>query len=221
MSKAIEARDLRKVYWDAGRELEIFRSISLSASYGESLAILGPSGSGKTTLLNVLSGLDRPDQGDVWIGGRKLADLDDNARSGIRSREIGLVFQAYHLLPELTALENVTLPSRIGGARLHDAEGRGKQLLERVGLADRNDHFPNQLSGGEQQRAAIARALMNDPKILMCDEPTGNLDLETGRGIWELLKDLSRKDSKTLLVVTHDERFARIADRVWNILKKG
>ncbi len=217
---AIEASNLSKVYWDGGKKLEIFRGLSFAAAVGESLAIWGPSGSGKTTLLNILSGLDRADSGEIWIGKDKLSDLDEAARAEIRRSRVGFVFQSYHLMPELTAIENVLLPARIASKPLAAATERAKSLLDRVGLSERENHFPNQLSGGEQQRVALARALMNDPGILMCDEPTGNLDVETGRKIWDLLITMTRADKKTLVVVTHDERFARIADRVWDMIKK-
>ena len=213
---SIEARGLSKVYWDGGRRLEVFRKVSLVVRKGEGIAILGRSGSGKTTLLNLLSGLDSPSEGDVKLGGVSLTSLTESQKAGLRNQKIGFVFQFYHLLSELTALENVALPAEIGKKYGSSGEvySRADTLLKRVGLKDRTGHFPNQLSGGEQQRVAIARALMNDPEIFFCDEPTGNLDRAMGLEIAELLKNLFSKDKKTLVMVTHDEKIAGMADRV-------
>ena len=218
---ALEALNISKVYCDGDRELQVLKDISLSVKSGEGVAILGPSGSGKTTLLNILSGLDRPSGGEVRLGGVGLNKMGEKEKARLRNETIGFVFQFYHLLAEFTALENVMLPSLIAPGRRPDRQIKEKAmaLLERVGLKERQGHFPSELSGGEQQRAAIARALMNDPEILFCDEPTGNLDREMGREITALLKDLFSKDKKTVLVVTHDERIAKMADRVWDIVK--
>lgn len=216
----IEAAGLSKVYWDGSRPLEIIKDLSLSIRRGEGVAILGPSGSGKTTLLNLLSGLDTPNQGRVRLAGIDLDRLDETKKADFRNRHIGFVFQFYHLLPELTALENVMLPGLI---RRSDSPGavreKAEALLGRVGLRARARHFPSELSGGEQQRVALARALANDPDILFCDEPTGNLDLAMGQEIAGLLADVFRKEGKTVLIVTHDERIARLADRVWNLVR--
>jgi lipoprotein-releasing system ATP-binding protein len=179
------------------------------------VAVLGPSGSGKTTLLNVLSGLDRPSEGRVKVDGQDIHTLSERAKASFRNRNMGFVFQFYHLLPEFTALENVMLPALLG--RRADAEKRAGAWLERVGLAARASHYPSELSGGEQQRVALARALVNDPAILFCDEPTGNLDPDTARGVAALIRDLSAKEHRTVLVVTHDEHVAAITDRVWKI----
>lgn len=218
---SIEATGLSKVYWDGGRRLEILKNISLKVKKGEGVAILGPSGSGKTTLLNVLSGLDKPNSGRVALAGVFLDALDTGQKARFVNRTIGFVFQFYHLLSEFSALENVMLPALIGKPkRKKEAiRERAVSLLTRVGLKERLAHFPSELSGGEQQRVAIARSLMNDPSILFCDEPTGNLDLGMGREIAELLRSLFREERKTVLVVTHDEKIAKIADRVWNLVE--
>ncbi len=216
----IEASGLGKVYWDGDRKLSILSRISFSVKPGEAVAILGPSGSGKTTLLNLLSGLDRPTEGVVRLDGVELKTLSENDRAFWINRNIGFVFQFYHLLPEFTALENVLLPAVIGGSSPGKKEviDRARSLLERMGMSDRGTHFPSELSGGEQQRVAIARSLMNDPKILFCDEPTGNLDPGMAAQIADLLKKLFREEKKTLVMVTHDDKIAGIADRVWNIV---
>ncbi len=219
---SIEASGLSRVYWDGSRRLEVFSGINLKVPKGQGVAIWGPSGSGKTTLLNVLSGLDRADSGKVLLSGVDVHALGENEKAAFRNRKIGFVFQFYHLLPEFTALENVMLPlllrkEKSERDRAHD---RAAGLLERVGLKDRATHFPSELSGGEQQRVAIARALINDPEILFCDEPTGNLDAATGRDVAELLSDVFRKEKCTVVLVTHDERIAKMTDRVWNIEKR-
>jgi ABC-type lipoprotein export system ATPase subunit len=218
---SIEAVGLSKVYWDADRRLEILTKVSLTVKKGEGVAILGPSGSGKTTLLNLLSGLDRPTEGTVALHGVRLDQLGESRKAEFRNRRLGFVFQFYHLFSEFTALENVLLPVWIGNKRntLKASQGRAEALLTRMGLRGRLSHFPGELSGGEQQRVALARALVNEPDILFCDEPTGNLDREMGEGIAGLLKELFREQHKTVLMVTHDENVARMADRVWDIVK--
>ena len=218
----IEAVNVSKVYWDGDRTLEIFKNVSFSIKSGEGVAILGPSGSGKTTLLNILSGLDRPNEGRVRLAGMTLNDLSEKEKARFVNKTVGFVFQFYHLLSEFTAFENVILPALIRKDKrtAREARQRALALLERVGLKDRMTHFPSELSGGEQQRVAIARSLMNDPKILFCDEPTGNLDQKMGQGIAELLRDLYTKEGKTVLVVTHDERIAKMAHRVWSIVDR-
>ncbi len=220
---SIEALGLGKVYWDGDRSLEILKNISFSVKTGEGIAILGPSGSGKTTLLNILSGLDKPSAGEVRLQGVSMSRLSEKDKADFRNRTIGFIFQFYHLLSELTSLENVMLPALIGKNGVSPAEAgrKASALLERVGLKERMRHFPSELSGGEQQRVAIARSLMNDPKILFCDEPTGNLDIRMGLEIAELLRSLFDNEGKTVLVVTHDERIAKIATRVWNLLHRA
>lgn len=219
---SIEAFGLGKVYWDGDRHLEILRDITLSVKTGEGVAILGPSGSGKTTLLNLLSGLDKPSGGEVRLNGVLLNRLNEKEKADFRNRHLGFIFQFYHLLSEFTAFENVLLPALIrqDATPAREKKTKAKALLNRVGLKDRMRHFPGELSGGEQQRVAIARALMNDPKILFCDEPTGNLDIQMGLEIAELLRNLFDEEGKTVLVVTHDERIAKMASRVWNIVDR-
>ena len=218
----VEASGVGKAYWDGGRELQILKNVSLSVRAGEGIAIFGPSGCGKTTLLNLLSGLDRPSEGEIRLEGVDLGGMREDERARYRNENLGFIFQFYHLLNEFSALENVMMPALIRNHWKRSAvRDKAAALLERVGLGERLGHFPSELSGGEQQRVAIARALMNEPRILFCDEPTGNLDLERGAGVAELLRDLFRKDSKTVLIVTHDERIAKMADRVWNLVKGG
>ncbi len=222
-NESVEAVNLGKTYWDGDRNLEIFRGVSFSVRRGEGVAILGPSGSGKTTLLNLLSGLDRPTEGTVRLEGVILSEMSEDKKAAFRNETIGFIFQFYHLLSEFTALENVMLPTLMstrGPQAPSKLKEKARRLLERVGLKDRERHFPSELSGGEQQRVAIARALVNDPKLLFCDEPTGNLDLRMGLEIVELLKRLFEEEKKTVLVVTHDERIARITHRVWDIVKR-
>ena len=213
----IEASGVSKVYWDGTRTLQVLKDVSLTVKRGESVAVLGPSGSGKTTLLNMLSGLDRPAEGTVKLAGQDIHSLSETEKARFRNEHIGFVFQFYHLLPEFTALENVMLPALIRGSK--DAGDKAKTLLERVGLSARLTHYPSELSGGEQQRVALARALVNDPAIVFCDEPTGNLDPATGHEMAELIEKLSAREQKTVLIVTHDRELAARATRVWNIVK--
>ena len=216
----IEASGVSKVYWDGGRELRILKEIFLTVKTGEAVAVLGPSGSGKTTLLNVLSGLDRPDSGQVRLSGTDIHSLNENDKARFRNRKIGFIFQFYHLLSEFSALENVMLPLLVGKVcGPGEAQSRASELLAKVGLADRVTHFPSELSGGEQQRVAIARAVINKPEILFCDERTGNLDPVRAEEIARLLGDLIRREKKTALIVTHDERIAKMADRVLDLVQ--
>ncbi|WP_097461856.1 ABC transporter ATP-binding protein [Mangrovitalea sediminis] len=191
--------------------LTILQGVNLEIKAGESVAIVGRSGSGKTTLLGLLAGLDVPSEGTVILAGSELTRLSEDERATLRSRYVGFVFQSFQLLPALTALENVQLPLELRGDK--DAEKRARQLLERVGLGDRLSHRPRQLSGGEQQRVAIARAFASDPRILFADEPTGNLDTETGAEIVELLMTLNREEGTTLVLVTHDTQLAARCSR--------
>lgn len=207
---ALEVRDVHRRYHLAGHELHVLRGVSLQVRDGEKVFLCGASGSGKTTLLYILGGLEKPTQGDVFVSGQALYASSANQRARIRNKGLGFVFQNYHLLPELTALENVTLPSLIGGKA---SEARAKELLGRVGLGERVNHLPTELSGGEQQRVALARALINDPAIILADEPTGNLDAATGRQIMDLLFEIVAESRKTLLVVTHDASLAKRGDR--------
>ncbi len=211
MSSLIEAIEVRRSFDMGTRTLDVLRGVSLAIAEGESLAITGMSGAGKSTLLHVLGGLDRPTSGTVLYRGRDLYAAGDRERSAIRAQKIGFVFQAYHLLPELTVLENVLLPGLSAhGAFLHGAKlrARSAELLARVGLSERAAHRPNELSGGEQQRVALARALMNGPELLLADEPTGNLDSRTGEDVLRYLFDLAAERNITLVIVTHNDAVA-------------
>src|SRR3954464_512692 len=209
------ARDLRRVFRIGALRIEVLRGISLEVNEGEAVFLLGASGAGKTTLLYTLAGLERPESGTVEFEGRRLYEGSSRSQSRLRNEKMGFVFQGYFLLPELTALENVTLPAMIA----HDAKQDIAQAsLRDVGLADRMHHLPAELSGGEQQRVAIARALTNDPDIIFADEPTGNLDSKTGGTIVDLLLELARERKKTLLVVTHDNHLATRGDRQLHIM---
>ena len=209
----IEAREVRKVY-PMGREaLEVLKGVSLQVEDGAFLAITGPSGAGKSTLLHLLAGLDVPTSGDVLWHRRAVSRLSDAKRAEFRNRALGIVFQFYHLLPELTALENVLLPGLVGRRRDRGLRGRAERLLDQVGLRDRMRHKPRELSGGEQQRVAIARALVNQPELLLCDEPTGNLDSKTGGAIVELLAGLHESHKVGLVIVTHHPKLAELAAR--------
>ena len=216
----IVARNLSQRYprVRGGPPLSVLESIDLAVGAGEIVAVLGPSGSGKTTLLGLLAGLDRPTEGAVALDGIDLEPLSEDERGALRAERVGFVFQDFQLLATLTALENVLVPLELlGAARAPEprqAEARARELLTRVGLGDRLDHHPAQLSGGEQQRVAIARAFANEPRMLFADEPTGNLDRETGHEIVELLLDLNRQTGATLVIVTHDLELARRAARV-------
>ncbi len=192
-------------------ELTILEGVSFQVEPGETIAIVGASGSGKSTLLGLLAGLDVPTEGKVAIAGRDLNALDEDGRAKLRAELVGFVFQSFHLLPALTALENVMLPLELAGVA--DPRARARAVLEGVGLGERIAHYPNQLSGGEQQRVAIARAFATEPKILFADEPTGSLDTRTGEKITELLFDLNARHGTTLILVTHDERLAGRCDR--------
>ena len=206
----IELRGVSKTVPSGGGSLTILHSLDLTIESGRVVAITGPSGSGKSTLLGLLAGLDAPSTGSVILDGVDITALDEDALARLRGMRIGFVFQFFHLLPSLTALENVLVPMEIAGVR--NAARRARELLGEVGLAERGHHYPSQLSGGEQQRVAIARALANDPPILLADEPTGNLDSTTGRQIIDLLIDVNRARRTTLVLVTHDPELAAVAD---------
>lgn len=216
----IEARGVVKDFHDGERELHILRGVDLKILEGERLAISGPSGAGKSTLLHILGTLDAPTEGDVFFRGQSLRTMAKSHVNRIRNEEIGFVFQFYHLLPEFSALENVMMPALSRGARKRECAPRAEELLTKVGLDDRMTHKPGMLSGGEQQRVAIARALFNEPRVVLADEPTGNLDEHTGEGITELLWDLSRSEGVTVVVVTHDDAIAADGDR-WIHLHEG
>lgn len=210
----LRARALRKTYVLGRRSIEVLRGVDLTVQRGEFVALRGASGAGKSTLLHLLGGLDLPNAGDICCDGQDLGRLSGFALSRWRNRRVGFIFQAYHLLPELDALENVCLPARMGRMPADEAERRGRELLGRVGLGERLEHKPFELSGGEQQRVALARALIQSPELILADEPTGNLDSHTGEEIIELLCTLQRERQATLLIATHDARVAARAPRV-------
>jgi putative ABC transport system ATP-binding protein len=196
----------------AGGEVNILRGIDLTVKSGETLGVVGPSGSGKSTMMMVIAGLERPTGGSVHVGGENLSDLDEDALARFRRKKVGIVFQAFHLIPTMNALENVAVPLEFAGAT--NAFDRARQSLERVGLGHRLDHYPSQLSGGEQQRVALARAFAPGPDLLLADEPTGNLDGDTGESIIEILFELSEQSGTTLVLITHDPIIAGRCDRV-------
>lgn len=214
MSPQIIARDLFQSFRMGARRIEVLRGISIDVAPGEIIFICGASGAGKTTLLYTLAGLERPESGTVEFEGRNLYNGSSAAQARFRNKKMGFVFQGYFLLPELTALENVSLPGMIGGT---STEKAAEESLAAVGLADRMQHLPAELSGGEQQRVAIARAMTNDPDIIFADEPTGNLDSATGNAIIDLLLNLARERKKSLLIVTHDSSLATRGDRELHI----
>lgn len=222
MSKEIlKLENVEKKYSGSVEELHIINNLSFSVEEGEFISILGRSGSGKSTLLNIMGLLDRVDDGKIFIGGQEVDKLSEEERDKIKNQMIGFVFQFHYLLPEFTALENVMLPALLNNFdKKLEMEKRAKELLEKVGLGERENHKPSQLSGGEKQRVAIARALINSPKILLADEPTGNLDEETSEMIFKILKDISKNEKQTIIVVTHSKDLAEISDKQL-YLKKG
>ena len=206
----IRLRGVSKTVMSGGRPLTILHPLDLDVPAGQCLAIVGPSGSGKSTLLGLIAGLDAPSSGTIAVAGVDITTLDEDALARLRGEKVGFVFQFFHLVPSLTALENIQVPMEIAGRR--DAASRARALLDEVGLHDRGHHYPAQLSGGEQQRIAIARALANDPPLILADEPTGNLDSSSGRLILDLLDEMRRSRGVTLVLVTHDPTVAAIAD---------
>ncbi len=215
----VNIRDVRKTYSRGSEKVEVLRGLDVSIAPGEFLALMGPSGSGKTTLLNLIGGLDRPTSGSVRVGGDSLESMSDGQLTEFRARKVGFVFQLYNLLPVLTAAKNVELPLLL--TRLSSAERRKRVevALTLVGLADRMKHFPRQLSGGQEQRVGIARAIVTDPTLLLCDEPTGDLDRKAGDEILDLLTALNREHGKTIVMVTHDPHAAARATRTVHLDK--
>ena len=217
----LEARHLHKTYRTGAVSLHVLNGVSLTVARGQSVAVTGPSGAGKSTLLHLLAGLDLPSKGEVLWEGTSLSRMSDGERARFRNHMIGVVFQFYHLLPELSALENVMLPGLVNGARpRRPLRDRALDCLDQVGLKNRARHTPSQLSGGELQRVAIARALINEPQVIFCDEPTGNLYSHTGEAVVKLLMALQRTHGVSLVLVTHEEALAKLADR-WVILRDG
>jgi putative ABC transport system ATP-binding protein len=209
----VRARGLRKEYGREGGLVRAVNSVDLEVARGEALAIMGPSGCGKSTLLHLIGGLDRPSAGELWLAGRRIDRLSERELARLRRHEVGFVFQAYHLMDELTAQENVELPALLAGRSPGEARRRARQLLDQVGLAERADHLPSALSGGQRQRVAIARALANEPQLVLADEPTGNLDSAATLEVLRLFEALHAA-GLTLVIVTHDERIAATADRL-------
>jgi lipoprotein-releasing system ATP-binding protein len=217
----LEAKSLSKSYKNGVNRLDVLKNIDISVKKNEFLSVQGPSGAGKSTLLHILGGLDTPTAGEVIFDGASIYGLTENERAVLRNRKIGFVFQFYHLLPELSALENVYLPALLKSwSKKKQAMDYARWLLNSLGLADRMRHRPNELSGGEQQRVAIARGLINKPQVLLCDEPTGNLDSENGQIILKLLRRLNHENEVSIILVTHDKDIAKVADRVVH-LKDG
>ena len=214
MTHLIETVDLVKTYIQGGRPLEVLKGICFTVEPGEFTAIMGPSGSGKSTLLNMIGALDRPTAGKVYINGVDLSGLNDNQVAELRNREIGFIFQFFNLIPRMDAQGNVELPMAIAGISRSERHKRAQRLLELVGLGDRADHKPSQLSGGEQQRVAIARALANEPNLILADELTGNLDSTTGDEIMHLLRTLNKEEGKTFILITHDAMVGQNTDRL-------
>lgn len=214
MSKILKISDVKKIYNSGSKELTVLKDISFDVEKGSVFSIVGPSGSGKTTLLGLCAGLDYPTSGSIELCGTSLSDLNEDERAALRNKEVGFIFQNFQLLPTLTALENVIVPLELQGNK--DAAKIGKELLEKVGLQDRYHHYPSQLSGGEQQRVALARAFSNKPSILFADEPTGNLDEETGEKVIQLLFELNELAGTTLVIITHD---LDLANRTQQILR--
>jgi putative ABC transport system ATP-binding protein len=212
LDEVVALDEIGKTYGEGASAVDALRSVSLTIVRGELVVVLGPSGSGKTTLLNLIGALERPSRGRLVVAGRELEELDEAERTAFRRERVGFVFQFFNLVPSLTALENVALVLELTGR--HDSERRATEALVAVSLGDRLDHFPAQLSGGEQQRVAIARAVAKDPALVLCDEPTGALDLETGRVVLDELRRLNRAGNRTVVMVTHNSAIARMADRV-------
>jgi putative ABC transport system ATP-binding protein len=210
----IQLKGLSKSFEEGGQARTVLRGADAEFTKGELVAILGKSGSGKSTLLNLISGIDLVDMGDIWVNGQELTAMNERQRTLFRRQNIGFIFQFFNLIPTLTVWENVVLPLELAGAKNGEIKSRAEELLEAVDLLDRRDTFPDRLSGGEQQRVAIARALVHDPLLVLADEPTGNLDEETGRQVLALLDRLTRQDGKNLLLVTHSNDAAAYADRI-------
>lgn len=209
----LKARHISKSYPTGDGPLRVLRDVNLSLDESELVSVMGPSGCGKSTLLNILGTLDRPDSGELWIDGRDVSALTDTGLSHLRNRTVGFVFQFHHLLPEFTVLENLMIPQLVAGVSREGAAKRGLGLLARVNLGGRKEHKPSAISGGERQRVAVLRALVNNPRLVLADEPTGNLDMETGRTVMEVMKDLVRVEGRAFLIATHNPDVASECER--------
>lgn len=218
MNEVLTTHDIHRTFVTGTETLHVLKGIDMSAQKGEVLAIVGPSGAGKSTLLHILGGLDRPTKGEVMLGGTPLFSHSDRELASIRNREIGFVFQFHHLLPEFTAVENVMMPGLIGGSKYEELLEPCREMLDAVGLRRRADHKPSELSGGEKQRVAVSRALIMNPKIVLADELTGNLDYSSSRSLWSLIFRLRDDRGLTFIVVTHNEELARRCDRLFRLV---
>lgn len=214
---SVRLENIEKVYKLGEIPVQALSDVSLQLSKGEFVAIMGPSGSGKTTLLNLIGVLDKPTKGEIYINGKNITKLKDRELTGLRRNTVGYIFQFYNLIPVLSAFENVELPMLISGTPKKEREERAHLLLEKVGLHGREKHRPDELSGGEQQRVAIVRALANKPSVVLADEPTGDLDSKTGKDVMQALRDLSRNEGATVIVVTHDSMVANLASRIFEM----
>ncbi|MHA3047915.1 lipoprotein-releasing ABC transporter ATP-binding protein LolD [Acinetobacter sp. ANC 4641] len=214
----LEAKQIRKTFTDGKTDVDVLKGLSLQVEAGQCISIVGASGSGKSTLLHVLGGLDRPSSGEVFLDGKRFDTLSETIRGDLRNLHLGFVYQFHHLLPEFSALENVAMPLMLRkGSQFNEVKKKAEYLLERVGLSHRLTHKPGELSGGERQRVALARALVTNPKVMLADEPTGNLDRQTAMTIFELLNDLKKEFNMAMLIVTHDEQLAQTADKIMHM----